>query len=235
VIPAIEKAVEEGIVVQCLDMKSDTPLCEHCGTDFRDMGIVAAQRIVELCQEDLASTGKCLVGLTRAAGAYSQDLRLEGINSVLKDYPDIQIVADVDDQYQPDVTVTAAQQILVANPDLRVLHCLHGEGAKAMAQAVRNSGLEPNKDVYIIGNDLGSTTLECMQAGDCDSTVAQDMYMMGAYAFLNAYMKVNQFMDHTLFEGKHSVPLINPGTGLVTQETMGSLLENVREIEEMFR
>jgi ABC-type sugar transport system substrate-binding protein len=199
------------------------------------MGVIAAYRIVELCQEDLASTGKCLVGLTRAAGAYSQDLRLEGIKSVLKDYPGIQIVADVDDQYQPDITVTAVQQILVANPDLRILHCLHGEGAKAMAQAVRNSGLEPNKDVYVIGNDLGATTLECMEAGDCDSTVGQDMYMMGAYAFLNAYMKVNGFMVHTLFEGKNSVPYINPGTGLIKQEDMGSLLEKVRAIEELFR
>ena len=92
-----------------------------------------------------------------------------------------------------------------------------------------------DEDVFVIGNDLGATTLECMDEGDCDSTVGQDMYTMGAYAFINAYMKVNQFMDHALFEGKHSVPYISPGTGLVTQETMGSLLEQVRAIEDLFR
>lgn len=234
-VPGIERAVKAGITVQCLDLKANTPLCDFCGTDFREMGVVAAHRIVELCQEDIKTKGKCEVGLTEIAGVYSEDLRKEGLYSVLKDYPQIQIVADVDDKSIPEMTVTVVQQMLAAHPDLRVLHCLHGQGAAAMAQAVKNAGKVPNKDVYIIGNDLGGTTLDCIQAGECDSTVGQDMYMMGAYAFLNCYMRANKIPRHTIFEGKYSVPYINPGTGLVTAENLGSLLDRIREIERIFR
>ncbi len=234
-IPGIERAVEQGITVQCLDLKSETPLCDYCGTDFREMGIVAAHRIVELCQEDIKTRGKCEVALTEIAGVYSEELRKEGLYSVLKDHPEIEIVADVDDKSIPEMTVTVVGQILAANPNVRVLHCLHGQGAAAMATAVKNAGLLPNEDVYIIGNDLGGTTLDCIKAGECDSTVGQDMYMMGAYAFLNCYIKRNKLPKHTLFEGKYSVGYINPGTYLVTAENLGSLRDNITVIEKMFR
>ncbi len=234
-VPGIERAVEAGIVVQCLDLKAATPFCDFCGTDFREMGIVAAYRVVELCQEDIETKGKCEVGLTEIAGVYSEEMRKEGFNSVLKDYPEIEVVADVDDKSIPETTVTVVGQMLAANPDLRILHCLHGQGAAAMATAVKNAGLVPNQDVYIIGNDLGGTTLDCIKAGECDSTVGQDMYMMGGYAFLNCYMRKNMVLQHTIFEGKYSVPYINPGTNLITAENLGSLRERITVIEKMFR
>ena len=233
-VPGIERAVEAGITVECLDLKANTPLCNMVGTSFPEMGEVAAKRIVELCKDDIKNKGTCKVALTEIAGVYSEELRKQGLNSVLKDYPEIQIVADVDDKSVPETTVTVVGQILAANPDLRVLHCLHGQGAAAMATAVKNAGLVPGKDVFIIGNDLGSTTLACIQAGECDSTVGQDMYTMGGYAFLNLWMKQHKVLENAIIDGKYGAPYINPGTDLITKDNIGTLLENIKKIQAKF-
>lgn len=234
-VPGVERAVEAGITVECLDLKAETPLCNFVGTSFVQMGEVAATRIIELCQEDVAAKGTCQFASTEIAGVQAEELRKQGFDNILKDHPEIEWVANVDDKAVPETTVTVVGQILAANPDVRVLTCLHGQGAQAMATAVKNAGLVPNKDVFIVGNDLGSTTLECIEAGECDSTVGQDMYMMGGYAFLNLWMKKHQILENTIIEGKYGAPYINPGTDLITIDNIGSLLERVEIIQEMYK
>lgn len=235
IVPGVEKAVEQGIVVQSFDLQPATDLADYVGTDFTEMGRVAGERIVELCQEDIETQGKCEVGVTEVAGSLPSALRDAGLWGVLDEYPEIEIVAQVDDGGVAERSLEAATQILAANPDVRVLLCQHGQGALAFATAIKNAGLVPNEDVYVIGNDTGSTTLECIQNGECDSTIGQDFYTMGYYAILNAYTAVEGGMENGVFPGKDGVPWINPGTGLVTADTIDELLVNVEAVQDRYR
>ena len=81
---------------------------------------------------------------------------------------------------EPDVAYACMQDILTANPDVRVVFASNDPMAIAASQAISDAGLVPGKDVYIVGYDAQTNVMEPIDKGEILGTVAQDPYGMGA-------------------------------------------------------
>lgn len=90
------------------------------------------------------------------------------------------LCAELAGMSEPDVAYSCMQDILTANPDVRVVFASNDPMAIAASQAISDAGLVPGKDVYIVGYDAQTNVMEPINNGEILGTVAQDPYGMGA-------------------------------------------------------
>lgn len=181
-IPSIKRAMKEGIPVVCFD--TDAPKSDRLafvGTDNYQSGIMAGRAMGNLVKE-----GK--IGITTVIGPDHLAKRLQGIKDVLKEeFPKVEIVSIVDDKSQPDISANVTASLIQANPDIKGILCTHGQGAPGIVAGVRQVGKEPGKDIFVSGWDFPKETLDLIEKGNVNFTVAQNPYAMGYWALLVCY------------------------------------------------
>jgi ribose transport system substrate-binding protein len=169
----VERATREKIPVVIFDSGIDTEqFVAQVATDNYAAGRLAADRIGEI----LNGKGKVVI-VAVMPGAASTIAREQGFEDTIKEkYPGIQIADKRFGMADFAKSLTVAENMLTAHPDLNGMFASNESSTVGAAQAVkaRKAALK------LVGFDWGPTLLDDLKAGTIDSLVVQHPFLMGA-------------------------------------------------------
>ena len=171
----VNKAIDQGIPVVTVD--ADLPTSKRLafvGTGNFGAGVVGGNKMVDLIG------GKGKVAIMLKPGQSNLEERVKGYKSVFAQYPDVELVQEVDTQSDPIVAAQAASALIQKYPDLAGIACVEAAGGSGAATAVREAGLVGK--VKIIAMDRGNEVLEAIEEGVISASVAQQTALMPYYA-----------------------------------------------------
>jgi ribose transport system substrate-binding protein len=174
-IPVINRAIAAGIPVITVD--TDSPgsnRLSYIGTD----GYAAGQSAADLMADLLGSRGK--IGISNLVGFDATEARARGfIDRVNEKYPEMQVVAVVDDKADPEIATRVNSEMIIANPDIKGLFGTNGVSPIGMGAAVKN--LNKKGQITVLGFDPMPQTLQLMEEDVVQATMVQRTFAMSYY------------------------------------------------------
>ncbi|MHC1781768.1 MAG: sugar-binding protein [Anaerolineaceae bacterium] len=173
---AISKATAAGIPVITWD--ADAPDSErllYIGTDNEAAGGTVAETLAKI----LDGKGKVAI-LTGSLTALNAQQRVKGFRDVMAKYPGIEIVAEEPTDDDAARSLSVAESLLQAHPDLAAFYGVTGNGVPGSAGAVKQANMCGK--VKVVGFDVVPQGIELMRAGCVDALVSQRPFGMTAQA-----------------------------------------------------
>ncbi len=180
VAPAIDKAIEAGIPVVCAD--SDSPSSRRysfIGTGNFNAGYRGGEELARILD------GRGEVALMYIPGWDNLIQRVEGYKAALAKHPGITIVTVGNDKGSQTEAEKECRAILQAHPNLAGFGCVAAVGGQGAAVAVKQAGKTGR--VKIVAMDRDEATLQFIQEGVIQSSIAQRTYMMTYLALQMLY------------------------------------------------
>jgi len=175
VAPFIDKAVDAGIPVATFNSETETvnKRAFFVGADLYLQGETACKAMAEA----IGGEGKVAI-ITGFFAVEAHELRRTGfIDKCAAEYPDIEIVGEVENQDKGDTAYTQAQDFMSANPaDLAGIYVTAG-GPFGAAAAVQDSGKAG--EVWVVSFDFVEETMQFVQDGVIYATIGQDPFAQG--------------------------------------------------------
>ena len=219
VAPAIDKAVEAGIPVVCAD--ADAPSSRRysfIGTGNYNAGYRGGEELAKL----LGGRGE--VALMYIPGWDNLIQRVQGYKDALAKYPDIKIVKVGNDKGSQTEAEKECRAILQAFPDLAGFGCVAAVGGQGAAVAVKQAGKAGK--VRIVAMDRDEATLQFIQEGVIDASIAQRTYIMTYLALQMLYDLRNDRIKFTGDWRKIGVnplpPVVDTGTFVIDRTNVDS-------------
>lgn len=220
--PEINRAVESGIPVVCID--TDDPLSRrytYIGTDNYNAGLQTGELLAR------AVGGKGEVALLMIPGQSNLEGRARGCRDALAKYPGISIVKTGNDQALSAEAEKVARSILQAYPDLAGFACVDAAGGEGCAVAVKEIGR--GGAVKIIAMDKNETTLQYIEDGLIDASIAQRTYTMAYLGVQLLYdLQHNNIRLVNDWRKANIIPLpssIDTGTLVITKANVRSFMQ----------
>ena len=169
VLPVSSNAIDEGITaaydagIPIATVLRDTPnvadkyVC-FSGTNDVELGEIGGQWIVDAT----GGSGK-IVYITGRAGVSTAEDRTVGFHNILDQYPDLEIVAEQDGNYNRSDAMTVMEAILQANPQIDAVWCANDEMAGGVCQAISAAGRE---GILVGGANLQADAYERLLSGE---------------------------------------------------------------------
>lgn len=209
IVSSIEACNEAGIPVFTMDRESNGgEVVSHIGYDAIKSGRMAGQYLVDT----LGGKGK-IVEIQGIMGTNVAQNRSQGFNEIMKENPDMEIVACQVADFDRAKGMSVMENILQANPEIDGLYAANDEMLLGALEAMEAAGR--TGDIVKIGCDAIDDTLDAMRAGKVDATIAEPPFFLGK-AILNTAF------DY--LEGKEIEPYVILDNQLVTQDTVDSLV-----------
>ena len=209
IVSSIEACNEAGIPVFTMDREANGgEVISHIGYDAIKSGRMAGQYLVDT----LGGKGK-IVEIQGIMGTNVAQNRSQGFNEVMKDNPDMEIVACQVADFDRAKGMSVMENILQANPEIDGLYAANDEMLLGALEAMEAAGR--TDEIVKIGCDAIDDTLDAMKAGKVDATIAEPPFFLGK-AILNA--------AYDYLEGKQVEPYVILDNQLVTQDTVDSLV-----------
>lgn len=209
----ISRAVKQGIPVVTFD--SDAPESQrmaYIGTDNKGAGKVAGETLAKFME----GKGEFAI-LTGGLGAHNLNLRIEGFQEAIKNYPEMKEIALEPDDDDSEKATAIAENLLISHPNLAGFFGVSAPGAPGAARAVKDA----NKvgKVIIVGFD---DTPECrayIKEGVIQATIAQRPFDMG-YRAIKVLVEANK-------GNKPKEKIIDTGVLVITKD-------NLKETEQKY-
>jgi ribose transport system substrate-binding protein len=173
-VPFINAAVEAGIPVATFNSETDAENDRlfFVGADLYLQGQTAGRAMADV----IGGEGKVGI-ITGFFAVEAHELRRTGFVDVLAaEYPNIEIVAEVENTDQGDIAFTQAQDMMLANPDLKGIYVTAG-GPFGAAAAVADAG--KTGQVWVVSFDFVDETMGYVQDGVIYATIGQNPYAQG--------------------------------------------------------
>jgi ribose transport system substrate-binding protein len=213
IMPAVIQADEAGIPVVAVDaILPEGPQKAQIGVDNKAAGADIGRFFVEAVGE-----GGAKLGIVGALNSFIQNIRQEGFEEVVAGATGIETAGVVDGQNVQDIALTAAENLMTANPDLTALYATGEPALLGAVAAVESQGRQDSVGVF--GWDLTASAVAGIDAGYVKAVVQQDPAGMGAAA-VEAL--------HTITGGGAVEPVISVPITIVTKD-------NVDEFRAMFQ
>ena len=183
--PEIDRAISLGIPVITID--SDSPASKRLtfiGTNNRAAGAMAAERVAK----KLNGAGQIVI--FTILNQENTKERMLGVESVLSNYKYLKSIETVD--IKGDATIafdTATRLVEKRKQDIDGFLCLEAVSCKEVADVLDRAGV---KGKLVVGFDTDGQTLDWIERGMIDATIAQKPYTMG---FLGAMMLGDLVLD----------------------------------------
>ncbi len=211
----VRAANQANVPVIAVDERPDSgkaKLATYIATD----SVKAARDLCTWMFTQIGGKGQLAV-LKGVLGATAELERTQGCQEALKQFPNIQVVAEQTANWDETEAYKAAQNILTAHPDLKAIF---GE-SDAMAMGAAKAAVHDNRQgLMVVGIDGFPTMFKAVKAGLTQATKAQRPYEMGEIAVRDAIQLMNskganipavQYMDAQLIT-KDNVDQNNPTT-----------------------
>ena len=201
--PVVERAVEKGTPVVTIDsgVKSDAPVT-FVATDNVAGAEAAAHKLAEL----IGGEGDVVV-IPFLRGAASSDLREEGFEKGIKEYPNITVLPPKYSQSNPNTAMSVTKDLLTAHPNVKGIFAANEPGAIGAVQALKTSGKAG--EIKVVAFDASPQEIAALENGSLQALVVQNPFAMG-------YEGVKAAID--AIEGREVPERIDTGVTIVTQE-----------------
>ncbi|SFQ38304.1 substrate-binding domain-containing protein [Nitratireductor indicus] len=209
VAPSLEAAEAAGIPVITVDRPTNGgKVAAHVGRDNKQMGKLVGEAVVAKLKADGVSGAKIIEIQGDAGGAVMMDRR-DGFHAAIEGSGHT-IVEGPYAEYIRANAVTAMQDLLQANADVKVVYAHNDDMALGALQVLKESG---RNDVLIAGVDGLSEALETMSSGgEYVATALNDPQYLG---------DVTIQVAREAAAGKDVPSFVDAGTALVTPENVG--------------
>lgn len=137
--PVLEEAADEGIIVVSYDNRVEGDNLYTIGIDEE---AYATQQAEWMC-ETLGGKGNIYL-IRGLEGSYNDNIRYDCWMNVLKEYPDIHVIAEGYGGWDAGTTSQLMNDLLAANTDVEVNGIIQqGHGEVAMTEALVQHGIDP--------------------------------------------------------------------------------------------
>jgi ribose transport system substrate-binding protein len=176
---SVKTATSEGIPVVGIDaVLPPGPQKAQVGVDNAVGGKMIADFLVTYVRASLG--GKANVGVVGALSSTIQNARQKASLEELARTPGITIAGTVDGRNSQDVALSAAENLITANPDMNVIYATGEPAMLGAIAAVNAQGM--NKKIKIVGWDLAAEVIRGLDSGVVLGVVQQDPAAMGSAA-----------------------------------------------------
>lgn len=207
-IPSMQKAMDAGVPVVLIDTPSPWGKeATFVGTNNVSGGKLAGEYIAK----KLDGKGE-VAFITGIMGHQTHIDRLAGCEQVLKQFPNIKIVATQPADSERAKGMTVAENIFTTYPKVKAIFCTNDEMALGALEAAKAENL----DVAIIGFDANAEAVRSVKDGGLAGTVAQSSFNIGKYGVESG---VKAAMKEKL------PPHVDTGTVLVTSGNVDQYLK----------
>ena len=195
--PAISDAKKAGIPVVAIDARiPDGDNAAFIGVDNKGAGEQIGKFFADYVKTKLGGSAK--VGVVGALNSFIQNQRLDGFKGAAAAGGGVKFLDTVDGQNVQDVALTAAENLMTANPDMNALYAT-GEPALIGAISAVSSQKMTDK-VKVFGWDLTAQAIKGIDEGWIVAVVQQDPFQEGvagvdAILKLKAGEKINPSID----------------------------------------
>ncbi len=210
-LPGIEKAADEGIVVITVDNKVDTPkVSSFLATDNLLGGSLAADKLVESIKDKgLSMEGKVAL-ISSMSGMIILDQRNDGfLNRMAEIAPKIEILPTRYTNNDILISMSTAQDMMSANKDLVGFFANNNHTGDGVALAIREAGAQ--KKVSAVAFDSDPEEVAALKEGILYALVIQDPFGMG-YKGVEAAIKT--------LNGEKLPAYVDTGVYAVTKDIM---------------
>ncbi|MFK7892297.1 MAG: substrate-binding domain-containing protein [Granulosicoccus sp.] len=176
VMPAVEQADAAGIPVVAVDaiLPDDGPQKAQVGVDNAAAGADMAGYVNKFAA---GMDAPMQMGVVGALNSFIQNVRKDGFVDALDG---VEVVATVDGQNVQDIALTAAENLMTANPTMNAIYATGEPALLGAIAAVESQGRQD--DVTIFGWDLTAQAIDGIDAGYVEAVVQQSPAGMGAAA-----------------------------------------------------
>jgi ribose transport system substrate-binding protein len=216
IVPAMEKASQAGIPVISVDSIVDSKAVNvQIGVDNRKASQELGVFFNDYAKKNLK--GKVKMGVVGALNSTIQVDRQDGFIETVKKTPDLKVVDIVDGQNVQEKALTAAENLLIGNPDLHAVFATGEPAFIGLAAAIKSQQKE--KSVKLFGWDLSKQIIEGIDAGWVQGVIQQHPDKYGEESVNSAVKLIH----------KESVPkdLAVPAT-IVTKENVDQFRESFK-------
>lgn len=215
--PAITAAKAAGIPVIAIDAQiPDGDNVAFVGVDNTKAGGDIGKFYSDYVKASM--DGKAKIGVVGALNSFIQNQRLDGFKAAVKEGGQAVAFLDtVDGQNVQDVALSAAENLMTANPDMTTLYATGEPALIGAVSAVSSQGR--TGDVKVFGWDLTKQAVQGIEDGWVTAVVQQDPAGEGKAA-VEALVKLKK--------GETVEPIINVPVTIVTKE-------NVGQFKDMFK
>lgn len=204
--PALAAAQKANIPVVTVDRPTENKVATFVGRDNKKMGQVAGEQAVALLGGPGKAQGKIIELQGDAGGKVMMDRR-DGFHLAVDKEPGIKVVQSPYCDYTRSKAVKAFQDLLQANPDVKLVYAHNDDMALGALQVLEQNGLAGK--VKIVGVDGLMEAIKAIQGGKYDATVLNDPQLLGATVVDTAL---------GVLKGEKYPEFIDAGTGLITKE-----------------
>lgn len=177
IVPAVHTAEAAGIpFVGCVGAVEGYP---YLGADDRQFGVQMGNMILQALGTVAKPEDGYKVAFLRGVPGGSPDrLRYEGIMSVLSARDDIEVVAEVVTDWNPERALSGTQDILQKFGPGQI-HLINGWGALLETSGARYAHMNGREDVLFTGGELTRQTKDAIERGWVYGVVIQDPATVG--------------------------------------------------------
>ncbi len=188
IVPALRSAQDADIAIIAVDARIDSPPADvFIGVDNLGAGQQAGAYTLGYLQA-LGDDG-AEVGVVGALNSFIQNLRRDGFTEVLGADPSIEVAGVVDGQNVQETALTAAENLVTANPGMTTIYATGEPALIGAIAAVESQGATDR--VQIIGWDLSAQAIRGIDNGFVQAVVQQDPYQEGVVAVESAISLIN--------------------------------------------
>ena len=190
---SIDEKVDANVTKQA-QQQGTTVVNINTGTDpqpknvplFTTDQVAATKKAVDPLAKAIGEEGEVAV-IEFQPGLPANEQRVNPFIEGLKQYPNIEIVAEQSSQSDYNKALQVTEDILTANPDLDAIFAANEPSVLGAAEAVR--GAHKVGDIVIVGWDASSEEVKALKAGVIRALVAQNPFKMG-YEGVNAAVEI---------------------------------------------
>jgi ribose transport system substrate-binding protein len=176
IVPAVSTARDAGIPVVAIDAKVDVPPANaFIGVDNYGAGVEAGEYTASYINEEFG--GNAQVGVVGALNSFIQNQRRDGFIEAVGEAEGIEIVGTVDGQNVQEVALTAAENLVTANPNMNIIYATGEPALIGVIAAIEAQGASDR--IKVIGWDLTAQAVRGIDQGFVQAVVQQDPYQEG--------------------------------------------------------
>lgn len=215
----IDKAVKAGIPIVLFDSGApDSMAPSFLGTDNYNAGTKAARELGRL----LSGQGEAAV-ITQPNQLNHQERTKGFVETIHKEFPSIQVVRISDGKGSVQGSEEAAQDLLEAYPGIDGFFATQANGGVGIGQTLKKNGLSGKK--VVIGFDTDKGTLDMIEDGTINATLAQGTWNMGYWSLLELFHQSHDLVQPSNADvnGAHPIPpFIDTGITIVTKNNVNN-------------
>jgi ABC-type sugar transport system substrate-binding protein len=201
--PALQAAREANIPIFLIDREAagiaGQDYVAFLGSNFVEQGKRAADWLVQ------QTNGKAgIVELTGTAGSSVARDRSEGFNEVIKNHPDMKIIASQTGDFSRATGQKVMENIIQSlGKQITAVYAHNDEMALGAIQALKAAGMKPGQDVIVVSVDGERAALESIIAGDMGASVESNP-RFGPLAFdtLEKYLRKEAIPPKIILEDR---------------------------------